>query len=80
MKVLIACECSGRIRNAFRNKGHDAWSCDIKKDENGEDYYHIQDDIINQLEEKWDLMIGHPVCTFICRNRARQNKIEKKRN
>ena len=78
MKVLIACECSGRIRNAFRNKGHDAWSCDIKKDENGEDYYHIQDDIINQLEEKWDLMIGHPVCTFICRNRARQNKIEKK--
>ena len=78
MKVLIACECSGRVREAFKKLGHEAWSCDIKEDENGEDYFHIQDDVLNHLDEDWDLMIGHPVCTFICRNRARQNKAEQK--
>ncbi len=77
MKVLVACECSGIIREAFRNKGHDAWSCDLKPTEIDSDY-HIQDDVLNHLNEDWDLMIGHPVCTFICRNRARLNKIESK--
>ncbi len=76
MKVLVACECSGRVRNAFRAKGHDAWSIDIKPDEEGEDYYHIQDDVINHLDEDWDLMVGHPVCTYLCRNRARLNSIQ----
>ena len=78
MKVLIACECSGRIREAFRKKGHDAWSCDIKPDENNNSTYHIQDNVLNHLDEGWDLMIGHPVCTFLCRNRARQNRLEKR--
>lgn len=77
MKVLVACECSGIIREAFRNKGHDAWSCDLKPTEIDSDY-HIQDNVLNHLNEDWDLMIGHPVCTFICRNRARLNKIESK--
>ena len=76
MKVLVACECSGRVRDAFRKRGHDAWSCDIKPDENNKSKYHIQDDVLNHLDEKWDLMIGHPVCTFIRRNRARLNKKE----
>ena len=76
MKVLVACECSGRVRNAFRAKGHDAWSIDIKPDEEGEDYYHIQDDVLNHLDEDWDLMVGHPVCTYLCRNRARLNSIQ----
>ena len=53
MKILIACECSGIERDAFRKLGHDAWSCDIKPDENnsygGE--YHIQDDVLNHLDE-----------------------------
>lgn len=75
-KILVACECSGRIRDAFRKRGHDAWSCDIKADENNKSKYHIQDDVLNHLNEKWDLMIGHPVCTFICRNRAMLNKKE----
>ena len=79
MKILIACECSGIERDAFRKLGHDAWSCDIKPDENnsygGE--YHIQDDVLNHLDEGWDMMIGHPTCTFMCRNRARLNKMEK---
>jgi len=46
MRVLVACECSGRVRESFRAKGHEAFSCDIKEDENGEDYYHIQDDVL----------------------------------
>tara|TARA_R110002110_G_scaffold412154_1_gene637821 strand:+ start:611 stop:1201 length:591 start_codon:yes stop_codon:yes gene_type:complete len=78
LKVLIACECSGIIRDAFRKKGHDTYSCDIKPDENNKSEFHIQDDILNHLDENWDLMIGHPVCTFLCRNRARQNRLEKR--
>ena len=77
MKILIACECSGIIRDAFRKKGHDAWSCDIKPDEKNNTDYHIQDDVLKHLDEGWDMMIGHPVCTFMCRNRAQLNKKEK---
>jgi len=78
LKVLIACECSGIIREAFRKKGHDAYSCDIKPDENNKSEFHIQDNVLNHLNENWDLMIAHPVCTFLCRNRARQNRLEKR--
>ena len=64
MKVLVACEFSGTVREAFRNKGHDAWSCDIlPSDDNSP--YHIQDDIMNHLDKGWDLMIAHPPCTFL---------------
>lgn len=75
MKILIACEMSGRIREAFRKKGHEAWSCDLLPTEIPSKY-HIQDDVLNHLDKDWDMMIGHPVCTFLCRNRARQNKQE----
>ena len=78
MKVLVACECSGIVREAFRKLGHEAWSCDIKEDENGCNYFHIQDDVVNHLDDGWDLMIAHPPCTFMCRNRARLNEIENK--
>ena len=77
MKVLIACECSGIVREAFRKKGHDAYSCDLLPSEIPSNY-HIQDDVLNHLDEGWDMMIGHPVCTFICRNRAMLNKAEGK--
>lgn len=66
MKILIACEFSGVVREAFRAKGHDAWSCDIlPSDDNSK--YHIQDDIFNlNLDDRdWDLMIAHPPCTYI---------------
>ena len=65
------------MREAFRKLGHEAWSCDIKPTEIPSEY-HIQDDVLNHLDEDWDLMIGHPPCTFMCRNRARLNKIQKK--
>ena len=77
MKVLVACEMSGTIREAFRKKGHDAYSCDLL-DSEIPSKYHIKDNVLNHLNKSWDMMIGHPVCTFICRNRARLNKIEKK--
>jgi len=77
MKVLVACEMSGRVREAFRKRGYDAFSCDLLSSEIPSPY-HIQDDVLNHLDEGWDMMIGHPVCTFICRNRARLNKEQEK--
>ncbi len=69
MRVLIACEFSGIVRDAFKEKGHDAWSCDLLPSERvGQ---HIQDDVINILNEKWDLMIAHPPCTHLSVSGAR---------
>ena len=63
MRVLIACEYSAIVREAFAKLGHDAWSCDIlPSDFPGK---HIQDDVLNHLEDGWDLMIAHPPCTFL---------------
>src|SRR5574337_1805971 len=73
MKVLCSCEFSGVVREAFRKKGHDAWSCDLLPTEISSDY-HIQDDVMNHLNEGWDLMIGHPPCTYLSVSGARWNK------
>ena len=63
MKILVACEFSGVVREAFKAKGHDAWSCDLlPSDIEGQ---HIQDDVISILNDGWDLMIAHPPCTYI---------------
>ena len=64
MKVLIACEFSGIVREAFNKKGHDAWSCDVLPTEM--EGKHIQDDVLLHLHEGWDLMIAHPPCTRLC--------------
>lgn len=62
MKVLIACEFSATVRDAFKDRGHDAWSCDILPcDRNGQ---HIQDDVLRHLQG-WDLIIAHPPCTYL---------------
>ena len=63
MRVLVGCEFSGVVREAFRKIGHDAWSCDLLPNDSP---YHIQDDIMNHLEDGWDLAIFHPPCTYIC--------------
>jgi hypothetical protein len=65
VKVLVACECSGRVKTAFRKLGHDAWSCDILPSEIPTDLYHIQDDVLKHLNEEWDIMIAHPPCTYL---------------
>ena len=63
MKVLVACEFSGVVREAFRKRGHDAWSCDLlPTDVKGP---HIQGDVIGQLDKGWDLLVAHPPCTFL---------------
>ena len=73
MNILIACECSGIIRNAFRKKGHNAWSCDLKPQEGNEGGYHLQGDVrwwLNDPEWKWDMMIAHPDCTYLTNSAA----------
>lgn len=67
MKVLIACEFSGVVREAFRKLGHDAWSCDIQSsDIPGK---HIQDDVLKHLNG-WNLIIAFPPCTHLCSSGA----------
>lgn len=64
MKVLVACEFSGIVREAFAKRGHDAWSCDLLPTEiPGK---HIQGDVLPILNQDWDLMIAHPPCTRLC--------------
>lgn len=64
MKILIACEFSGVVRDAFSAKGHDAWSCDLlPTDKPGK---HIQGDVLAFLNLGWDMMIAHPPCTYLC--------------
>ena len=69
MKVLIACEFSGTVRDAFIKKGHDTWSCDLLETES--DGPHIQGDVIPILNMGWDLMIAHPPCTYLTTAGAR---------
>ena len=69
MKILVACEFSGIVRDAFRAKGHDAWSCDLEPSER--EGPHIQDDVIAHLDDGWDLMIGHPECRYLAVSGAR---------
>jgi hypothetical protein len=64
MKVLIACEFSGTVRDAFLKRGHDAWSCDLlPTDKAGP---HLLGDVFNFINRDWDLMIAHPPCTYLC--------------
>lgn len=66
MRVLVACEFSGVVRRAFRERGHDAWSCDLLPAEDGSEH-HIQGDVLDVrlINRGWDLMIAHPDCTFL---------------
>lgn len=65
MRVLVACEFSGTVRQAFRALGHDAWSCDLLPAADGSDY-HLQGDALEWAQgEPWDLMIAHPPCTYL---------------
>lgn len=64
MKVLIACEFSGTVRDAFAARGHDSWSCDLLPTE--KPGQHIQGDVLEILGQGWDLLIAHPPCTYLC--------------
>jgi hypothetical protein len=75
MRVLIACEFSGTVREAFRKRGHDAWSCDLIESEIPGN--HIIGNIISVLFQEWDLMIAHPPCTHLAVSGARWFKEKK---
>lgn len=69
MKILVACEFSGIVREAFRSRGHDAWSCDFLPPDDGSEYHH-QGDVRELIGEmwwvSWDLLIAFPPCKYIC--------------
>ncbi len=72
MKVLVACEYSGRVRDAFLALGHDAMSCDLlPTDAPGP---HYQGDVQDVLGQRWDLMIAHPPCTYLASSGLHWNK------
>lgn len=93
MKILIACEESQTVCKAFREKGHEAYSCDIQECSGGHPEWHIQDDVlkiingncsfitmsgeIHNIWSKWDLIIAHPPCTHLAVSGARH--FERKR-
>lgn len=71
MRVLIACEYSGRVRQAFRALGHDAWSCDLLPAEDGSEFHMQEDALVSMFYGHWDLLIGHPPCTHLSVSGAR---------
>ncbi len=70
MRVLVACEYSATVRDAFRARGFDAWSCDLLPTE-GDAQWHIQGDAMPLLGDGWDLLIAHPPCTDLAVSGAR---------
>lgn len=77
MKVLVACEFSGVVRDAFIERGHDAWSCDLLPTERPGP--HIVGDVRGVLYEGWDLMIAHPPCQYLCSSGWHWNKTRPER-
>jgi site-specific DNA-cytosine methylase len=65
MRILVACEESQRVCIAFRNKGHEAYSCDILPCSGGHPEWHLQQDVTELLKEKWDMIIAFPPCTYL---------------
>lgn len=73
MRVLVACEWSNTVRDAFLARGHDAYSCDLLRAEhpNPNWHRHIRGDVTPLLSEPWDLVIAHPPCTYLCNSGLR---------
>ena len=71
MKILVACEESQRVCIEFRKRGHEAYSCDIVPCSGGHPEWHLQQDVIPLLKEKWDMIIAFPPCTHLCVSGAR---------
>jgi hypothetical protein len=73
-RVLIACEFSGVVRDAFRALGHDAWSCDLLPTE-GDPRWHIKGDALEAIASRaWDLLVAHPPCTYLSVSGLHWNK------
>jgi len=72
MRVLVACEYSAVVRDAFRERGHDAWSCDLLPTE-GDPTWHLQESVLHVMckDPFWDLVIAHPPCTYLANSGAK---------
>lgn len=73
MRVLVACEFSGTVRDSFIKRGHDAWSCDLDGVEPEGEFLdnHIKGDCLGVISDNWDLIIAHPPCTYLTNAGAR---------
>ena len=78
MKIILACEESQIVTKAFREKGHEAYSCDIEPCSGDHPEWHIQDDVLNHLNDGWDMMIAFPPCTHLAVSGARWFKEKRK--
>lgn len=74
LRVLVACEESQVVCTAFRNRGHEAYSCDVIDCSGGHPEWHIKDDVLKHLDDGWDMMIAHPPCTHLAVSGARHFK------
>ena len=72
MRVIVACEFSGRVRDAFIASGHEAVSCDLLPTESNGPHY--QGDVFDIIDDGWNLMIAHPPCTYLCSSGLHWNK------
>lgn len=82
MRILVACEESQTVCAAFLelDKGHDVWSCDLQESSGEYPERHIQDDVLKHLDDGWDMMIGHPDCTYLANSGVSWLWKEKERN
>ncbi len=71
MKILVACEESQEVTKSFRNKGHLAFSFDIQQCSGGNSEWHIMGDVLEVINDGWDMMIAHPPCTYLSNAGAR---------
>lgn len=79
MRVLVACEESQVVCKAFRERGHEAYSCDILPTSGDHPEWHFQGDVRHWIFDKWDLMIGHPPCTYLANSGVRWLKCNPER-
>ena len=78
MRVLVACEESQAVCIAFRERGHEAYSCDILPCSGGHPEWHIQDDVLKHLDDGWDMMIAFPPCTHLAVSGAKHFEQKRK--
>jgi hypothetical protein len=71
LKILVACEESQVVCKAFRARGHEAYSCDVVECSGGHPEWHILDDVLNWLDDGWDMILAFPPCTHLCSSGAR---------
>jgi len=78
VKILVACEESGRVTAEFRRLGHEAYSCDILPTSGEHPEWHIQGDVLPLLKQKWDMIIAFPPCTYMTKAGAVRMRVEGK--